>query len=155
MAAAHAGATALKVPRGRTAAGDIDYLSLTFAALLAETDAWCARLGRRGVRRGERALVMVRPGLPLIALVFALFKIGAVPVVIDPGMGLRSFLSCVGRSRPRVLVGIPLAQLLSRVFRGAFRTVAVRVPVSGSLTARIAAAPGAAAEPATAEPGDL
>ncbi len=155
MAAAQPSAPALKVPRGRTASGDIDYLTLSFAELLGEVDAWCARLRGRGVARGDRTLVMVKPGLPLIASVFALFKVGAVPIVIDPGMGLRNFLSCVERSRPKALVGIPLAQVLSRVFMGSFRTVRVRVGVSGSLTARIGKPGGAAAEPATAEPGDL
>jgi acyl-CoA synthetase (AMP-forming)/AMP-acid ligase II len=154
MAAAQPAATALKVPRGRNAAGAIDYLTLDFAALRAETDAWCARLSSRGVRRGDRALVMVRPGLPLIASAFALFKIGAVPVIIDPGMGLGSFLACVGRSRPRALVGIPIAQVLSRVFRRAFRTVEARVPVSGSHTARIGGG-AAALDAAHAEPGEL
>src|SRR5579862_5443005 len=129
---------ALKIPRGRTRAGDIDYLAFSFAELAAETAAWQTRLAGRGVRPGDRALVMVRPGLPLIALVFALFALGAAPVVIDPGMSRKNFLACVARSRPRVLVGIPLAQVLSRIFRGSFRSVAVRVPVSGKLTARIA-----------------
>ena len=32
---------------------------------------------------------MVRPGLDFFSLVFALFKAGVVPVVIDPGIGLR------------------------------------------------------------------
>jgi acyl-CoA synthetase (AMP-forming)/AMP-acid ligase II len=155
MAAAQPRATALKVPRGRTASGDIDYLSLSFAELLAETDAWCARLKARGIARGDRALVMVRPGLPLIASAFALFKVGAVPVIIDPGMGLGNFLSCVERTQPRALVGIPLAQILSRVCLRAFRSVVVRVPVSGSHTARIAAAGGRASEPAAAGPDEL
>jgi acyl-CoA synthetase (AMP-forming)/AMP-acid ligase II len=154
MAAAQPEATALKVPRGRTASGAIDYLSLSFAALRAETNAWCARLRAKGLRRGDRTLVMVKPGLPLIASVFALFKIGAVPVVIDPGMGLASFVSCVERTRPRALVGIPIARILSRVCGRAFRSVEVRVPVSASQTARIAG-PGAAGEgAAAAEPGD-
>jgi len=154
MAAAQPAATALKVPRGRNAAGAIDYLSLDFSALRAETDAWCAKLAARGVRRGDRTLVMVRPGLPLIASAFALFKIGAVPVIIDPGMGLGNFLACVARSRPRALVGIPIAQVLSRVCRRAFRTVGARVPVSGSHTARIEGA-AAAIDAANAEPGEL
>jgi acyl-coenzyme A synthetase/AMP-(fatty) acid ligase len=111
---------ALKVPRGRTTAEGIDYLTLSFSGLLAEVDAWCARLLAAGVRRGDRTLVMVKPGLPLIAVVFALFKVGAVPIVIDPGMGLGNFLSCVKRSRPRALVGIALAQILSRVCMRAF-----------------------------------
>ena len=149
MAAAQPGTPALKIPRGRTADGAIDYLTLTFAELDAEVAVWGARLSAAGIRRGDRTLVMVRQGLPLIAAVFALFRIGAVPVVIDPGMGLKSFLACVARSRPRALVGIPLARVLSRIFRGSFRSVAVRVPASGSLTARLTPA-GASAPAATA-----
>jgi acyl-CoA synthetase (AMP-forming)/AMP-acid ligase II len=138
MAGAQPGRAALKVPRGTTAGGDIDYLELTFAELAAEVAAWRARLAGAGVRRGDRTLVMVRPGLPLIASVFALFETGAVPVVIDPGMGLGSFLNCVERSRPRVLLGIPIARLLRHVFRGAFRSVEVTVGASSSMLARLA-----------------
>ena len=155
MAAAQPAATALKVPRGRTSSGDIDYLALSFAELLAETDAWCARLAAAGIVRGDRALVMVRPGLPLIASAFALFKIGAVPVIIDPGMGLRNFLSCVERSRPRALVGIPLAQFLSRVCMRSFRSLQVRVPVSGSHTARIGTAGAQGAGTVNSGSGEL
>jgi olefin beta-lactone synthetase len=137
MAAAHPRSCALKVPRGRTRNGDIDYLALDFAELDAEVGAWCERLAGAGLQRGDRTLVMVRQGLPLIASVFALFRFGAVPVVIDPGMGLKSFLACVARSRPRALVGIPIAQVISRMFRGSFASVRVRVGASNSLTGRL------------------
>lgn len=151
---------ALKVPRGRTRAGDIDYLALTFSELDQEVAVWCTRLKAAGVNRGDRTLVMVRPGLPLIAAVFALFRHGAVPVVIDPGMGLKNFLTCVTRSRPRALVGIPSARIISRVFRGAFRSVKVRVAAGSSLTSRLTAggvSVGAArpSEIAANEAGDL
>lgn len=138
MAARQPGHPAVKIPRGRTRAGDIDYLVLTFAELAAEVDAWGARLIARGVRSGDRALVMVRQGFPLIAATFALFKLGAIPVVIDPGMGLHNFLACVARSRPRVLLGIPFAQLVSFIFQKPFQTVEVRVTASSSMTARLA-----------------
>ena len=137
MAAQQPARTAVKIPRGRTRHGDIEYLALTFAELEAEAAAWQARLMAAGVRRGDRTLVMVRPGLPLIAAVFGLFALGAVPVIIDPGMGLKSFLACVARSRPRALVGIPLAQLISRVARRSFRGVDVRVTASRRLDARL------------------
>ena len=88
MAQAQPQRAALKIPRGRTRSGDIDYLTLTFAELDREVAVWSIRLTRAGVGRGDRTLVMVKQGLPLIASVFALFRIGAVPVVIDPGMGL-------------------------------------------------------------------
>jgi len=157
MAARQPGRAAIKIPRGRTRGGDIDYLVLSFAELDAEVDAWVARLAARGVRSGDRTLVMVRQGLPLIAAAFALFKLGAVPIVIDPGMGLRSFLTCVARSRPRVLLGIPFAQLISQVFRPSFRTVEVRVAARRAMTARLGPRlpPDTPPPLATSRPGDL
>lgn len=137
MAARQPLTTALKVPRGRNRCGDINYLTLTFAELAAEVLAWQAELTARGVLPADRVLVMVRPGLPLIAAAFALFSLGAVPVVIDPGMGLKSFLACVARTQPRVLLGIPLARVISRVYRNTFRSVQIRVPASGSPTGRL------------------
>ena len=97
MAARQPDRPALKIPRRRTARGEIDYLTLSFAELDAEVDAWTAHLQSHGVQTSDRTLVMVRQGLPLIAAAFALFKIGAVPIVIDPGMGLKNFLTCVAR----------------------------------------------------------
>ena len=70
-------------------------------------------------------------------------------------MGLGNLLRCVARSRPRALVGIPLAQPLSACACGPFRTVEARVPVSGSHTARMGARARPAPRPAAAGPGDL
>ncbi|MDD3178888.1 MAG: fatty acid CoA ligase family protein [Opitutaceae bacterium] len=137
MATRQPGHPAVKIPRGRTPAGAIDYLTLTFAELDAEVDAWVARLAGRGVRPGDRVLVMVRQGLPLIAAVFALFKLGAVPVIIDPGMGRKNFLACVAHTRPRVLLGIQFAQILSRIFWSPFRSIEVRVGASRDPLARL------------------
>lgn len=134
-AQAHPRQAALKIPRGRR--GDrIDYVTLDYSELSAEVAAWRTRLQRAGVRPGDRTLVMVRQGLPLIAIVFALFELGSAPVVIDPGMGRQSFLRCVAQSRPRALVGIPLARLFSRLFFRAFASVEIRVAVPGTTTAR-------------------
>lgn len=124
---------ALKIPRGRNSDGRIDYLVLSFRELAQEQDNWGKHVLNRGIHRGSRVLLMARPGLPLIALCFALFKIGAVPVVIDPGMGLKSFLSCVRRSKPDALVGISLAIWISRLFRGSFKSLRARVKVGGSV----------------------
>src|SRR5712692_10582915 len=65
-----------------------------------------AYLPERAAARPEQPAVMVRPGLELIVLTYALFKAGAVPVLIDPGMGLRAFLRCVADTRPSAFVGI-------------------------------------------------
>ncbi len=158
MAARQPDAPAIKIPRGRTGDGRIDYLVLSFRELDAEVDAWVARLQAKEVRPGDRVLVMVKQGLPLIAAAFALFKLGAVPIIIDPGMGRKHFLACVARSKPRVLLGIPLAQVMSHVFRSAFSSVETRVWVSGSATARLSSGGPAslrAVEPVSSNATDL
>lgn len=119
---------AVKAPLGRT--GDrIRYQQLTFRGLENDSNSCAHLLCERGIERGMRVLLMVRPGLDLIRCVFALFKIGAVPVVIDPGMGLKSFLACVRRTQPEAIVGIPLAVRISRIFKDSFRTTRLRVAV--------------------------
>ncbi len=116
---------ALRLPRRR--GGRLAYSDMTFAELNQAVDRRCRYLVSHGIRRGRRVLLMVKPGRDLIVVVFALFKIGAVPVVIDPGMGIRGFLRCVERTRPEALIAIPLGRLVSRVFSRAFRTVSMRL----------------------------
>ncbi|WP_438480728.1 fatty acid CoA ligase family protein [Oleiharenicola lentus] len=140
MAARQPNTAAIKIARGRTDTGAIDYLTLSFAELDREVDTWVAKLSAKSVQRGDRVLVMVRQGLPLIAAAFALFKLGAVPVIIDPGMGRENFLKCVAHSKPRALLGIPAAQFVSYFKRAAFASVKIRVWASGQTTARLSAA---------------
>jgi olefin beta-lactone synthetase len=130
-------------------------VTLSSVELNRETDAWAWRLQRAGVRRGERVLVLVRPGLPLVASVFALFKTGAVPVVIDPGMGRAGFLECVRRTAPDFLLGIARAQVVSWIFRGVFRSVRKRILVRSGTAARIASGAVAPFPIAPTAAGDL
>ncbi len=76
--------------------------------------------------------MLVRPGLELILLAFALFRIGAVPVIIDPGMGIRGFLGCVKQSQPEALIGVSLGRILSYFFPAAFRNLRIRLRLSRS-----------------------
>lgn len=129
--------TAIKAPLGRASSGSIDYAQLTFAELEVEASATARVLLERGIHRGSRVLLMVKPGLDLIRITFALFKIGAVPVVIDPGMGIRAFLGCVRRTQPEALIGIPLAHILANVFRRSMRSLRIRIWVTGGFTKSI------------------
>ena len=87
----------------------------------------CIRfLDAKGVKKGDRVLLMVRPGLELIVICFALFRLGTIPVVIDPGMGLGKFRRAVRHSKPDILIGIPPAIWVSRLFRNSFHSVRSR-----------------------------
>ncbi|SVE63799.1 uncharacterized protein METZ01_LOCUS516653, partial [marine metagenome] len=85
-------AVAARVPRGRRLDHSIHYHSLTFSELNADSDACARMLQDAGVELSSRVLVMVRPGVDLLLVCFALFKLGAIPILIDPGMKIRDFL---------------------------------------------------------------
>lgn len=145
---------AVKVPLPRRRGlGRLRYTARTFAELEDDTNRLARALQARGIVRGTRVLVLVRPGLDLIRLVFALFKLGAPPVVIDPGMGRKGFLECVRRAGPEVMVAIPAAHWIARLFPQSFASVGTRLTVSPKATARLLAeAPAEVFEPV--EPAD-
>ncbi|MBM3976404.1 MAG: AMP-binding protein [Planctomycetes bacterium] len=97
--------------------------SISFARLDERSDGLARGLRESGLRRGERACVFLRPGGDFLAAIHALFKLGAVPVLIDPGMGRANLLACVERAAPRALLAVGRAQLAKRLWPRAFRSV--------------------------------
>lgn len=100
---------------------------LSFRELQTSVIRCIAYLQSRGIHKGQRVLLMVRPGLELIVICFATFRIGAVPIVIDPGMGLSKFARAVKHSEPDALIGIPAAQVVSRILPASFKSVKRRI----------------------------
>jgi len=82
---------------------------------------------KRGIERGAKVLLFVKPSIELPAITFALFKLGAVPVFIDPGIGLRNLLKAIAEVSPAALVSVPLMRGLSMGFRKAFKSINVRL----------------------------
>ncbi len=130
QAEAHPEMAAVHAPLRKS--GHLRYERLTFARLYEETRQTAVYFRARGIGPEQRVLLMVRPGTDLLRCCFALFLIGAVPVLIDPGMGPRSFLNCVRRSRPESMVGIPLAHIVSRLFPRPFATIRYRIQVGSA-----------------------
>jgi len=85
--------------------------ALSYADLDRRSDAIAAGLATYGLVRGMRAVVMVRPTPEFFLLMFALFKAGVVPVLVDPGIDKRALKQCLDEAQPHAFIGIPLAQL--------------------------------------------
>jgi len=108
---------AIFIPQGLDVQQQATYAKYTFAELDQESDRMAAALEAIGVKRGVRTVLMVPPGFEFFALTFALFKIGAVPVLVDPGMGVKNLKTCLAEAQPEVFIGIPKAHL-ARVILG-------------------------------------
>jgi len=117
MAALQPDTPAIHIPAGRDAQGRTVYQSYSFAELDRASNRRARALEALGVRRGVRTVLMVTPGFEFFALTFALFKIGAVPVLVDPGMGVKNLKTCLAEAQPQAFIGIPKAHL-ARVLLG-------------------------------------
>jgi acyl-CoA synthetase (AMP-forming)/AMP-acid ligase II len=84
-------------------------IALTYAQLDARSDAIAAGLALHGITHGSRTVVMVRPTPEFFLVMFALFKLAAVPVLVDPGINKRALKHCLDEAQPHAFIGIPLA----------------------------------------------
>ena len=99
------------------------YATITFGELERASAFYAEILRAGGFRPGMRTLLLVKPGVEFIALTFALFRLGAVPVLIDPGMGKESFLDCVARVEPEGMVAVPTACFARLLYPRFFKSV--------------------------------
>ncbi len=100
---------------------------------------YAVALAAGGVRPGDRVAVLVPPGVDLIAVVYACWRIGAVTVVADRGLGLRGLGAAVRSARVRHVVGPAKAIAAARSLRWAPRATTISLtslhgaPVVGAL----------------------
>ncbi|MFE2143225.1 AMP-binding protein [Streptomyces sp. NPDC059456] len=104
------------------------YGTVTYGQLQATVEELARGFEHAGIARGTKTVLIAPPGPELFALVFALFRVGAVPVVVDPGMGVRRMLHCYRAVGAEAFIGPPLAQLVRVLGRRTF--AGVRVPVT-------------------------
>src|SRR5262245_39307564 len=105
----------------------------TFESLNWASDRVARQLYAFGVRRGMRTVLMVPPSLEFFELTFALFKLGAVLVLTDPGMGVRNLGRCLGEAEPEAFVGVRRAHVARALLGWGRRTVRVTVGVGTRL----------------------
>ncbi len=105
--------------------------TLTFRELDQESDRIARGLLRIGIGRGMKTALLVPPSPELFALTFALFKIGAVPVFIDPGIGALNMKGCLTEAEPEAFIGIPKAHVARRLLGWGRRSIRLTVVVGG------------------------
>lgn len=114
-------------PSGRHSNGDVIYSSLTFSELEKLSNKYANALFRSGIVKGMKVSLFIRPGLEFVAAVFAVFKTGAVPVLIDPGMGRKNLLDCIKRTEPEALLAVPEVHWVKLIFRSAFKSIKISI----------------------------
>lgn len=90
---------------------------ITFAGLAERVAAVAAGLAARGVKPGQRVAVLVPPGIDLTTLVYASWRLGAIVVVADAGLGVRRLGAALRGAAPDHLIAIRRGLLLAKAAR--------------------------------------
>lgn len=105
------------------------YAELNFGELHRRSDQLAFALNQQGLKAGMKAVLMVTPSLEFFELTFALFKAGIVPILVDPGMGVKNLQQCFIESAPDAFIGIPKAHLARKLFAWGKASIRHRVMV--------------------------
>lgn len=102
-------------------------VSITRPDFAARVATYAEALHHRGVQRGERIAVLVPPSVDLIAVVYACWRIGAIAVIADRGLGLQGLKSAIRASRVSHVIGPVKAVAAARLLRWAPRASMIRL----------------------------
>jgi len=91
------------------------YESCTYQELNELSNCYARGLQEYGIGAGTRTALMLTPGLDFFAMFFALFKAGAVPVLIDPGMGMKPLKQCLAEAAPKAFIGVTKAHFARKI----------------------------------------
>lgn len=113
---------ALVVP-SKTSFGKYTYKTQSFLELDTISGHLAYHFHNNGIKKGMKVLLFVRPSLNFPAVVFSLFKLGAIPIMIDPGMGKKNLLTAVEEVSPEALIAEPEVFLLKKFYPTAFKSI--------------------------------
>jgi olefin beta-lactone synthetase len=109
---------------GRTDATVPEPTVLSFGQLAEHVRHLAAGLAGIGVAPGDRVALLVTPGIELATAIYACWRLGAVAVVADAGLGARGITRALKSAAPDHLVGIPRALLAARTLGWPGRRIA-------------------------------
>ena len=112
--------------------GQLTYQEIDFITLHQRSDEIAYALNAYGIKCGMKAVLMVTPSIDFFALTFALFKAGIVPILVDPGMGIKNLKQCFAESKPDAFIGIPKAHIARLLFGWGKGSVNKLLTVGGS-----------------------
>ncbi|MGW8257461.1 MAG: AMP-binding protein, partial [Thermoguttaceae bacterium] len=122
-------AAAVVEPLGREKNGRRKYRSFTFSQLDQDSNQIANGLRQMGVVSGTRLALLVRPGIDFVSLVFGLLKLGAVSVLIDPGMGKAGLVRCLQEAEPEGFIAIPFVHAVRVLLHRRFSRARFNVTV--------------------------
>ncbi|GAA4857820.1 fatty acid CoA ligase family protein [Actinomycetospora straminea] len=130
--------------------------TVDFGTLARRVEDTAAGLVAAGIGPGTRTALLVPPIADFFVLAYALLRVRAVPVVVDPGIGLARVRDCLAEVAPEAFVGVAKAHLARRALGwcpdARIAVTAGPVPVPGTIGVRRLGREGARHAPVAVAP---
>ncbi|MFK7920339.1 MAG: fatty acid CoA ligase family protein [Bacteroidia bacterium] len=137
MAVSHPDTLAIALPaepgKPLPKSGPIPYNEISFKELAEETNSISRGLLAWGFEAGDRVVLMVPPGFEFITISFAFLQAGIIPVLIDPGIGIKNLKKCIDEAKPIGFVGITKAHIARLVLGWGRATIKKKITLGPRL----------------------
>ncbi len=107
--------------------------TVTYQQLLDSIHRLSLRLLACRVTPGMRAALMTPPSTDFFALAFALIKLGIIPIIIDPAIGLKKAGECINECKPDIFIGNTITHLFRIMFGWGKQTIKINTSISSLL----------------------
>src|SRR5687768_7472617 len=104
--------------------------TVTYAELLESTRRFARRLQACSLTPGMRAALLTPPSADFFPFAFALLKLGIVPVMVDPAIGLKKLGVCINEAKPDIFIGNALTHGLRILFGWGKETIKHNLTIS-------------------------
>ncbi len=90
--------------------------TVTYQQLADSIQCFTAGLLDSGVTSGMTAALLTPPSVDFFTLAFSLLKVGIVPIILDPAIGLKKVGECLTEAKPDIFIGNSLTHALRIIF---------------------------------------
>ena len=112
-----------------------DWETVTYAQLRDLTHRITRGLVTCRVEPNMRVALMTPPSVAFFALALAMLKLGVVPIVIDPAIGIKSIGECLNEAQPDVFIGNAPSHFLRTIFGWGKNTIKINTSINQLLRA--------------------
>jgi len=107
--------------------------TFTFGQLHQRSDQLIRGIASLQPRAGQSVALMSPPSTDFFALCFALLKLGLVPVMVDPAIGLRNVTDCLNESQPEIFIGNTLTHAIRKIYKWGKDSIKVNTTINDLL----------------------
>lgn len=98
---------------------------ISFAELDRRVEQVAAGLAIIGVQPGDRIALLVPPGADLTAVLYGIWRAGAIAVVVDAGLGVRGMRTALRSAGPKYLIGVTKGLAAARLMATGAQLISV------------------------------